>query len=168
MQKRIVKVKDLIEARNKIQIANRKKRRSQVLFNKVFPIFIFAVSNKKEFLDKELELFGYFQYLVGTLHPSLKTLKLGGRGRRKVLSKMRDAIELYYNIKEFGLNRPLDMVKDGNRYELRRGNRRLEIIYQLGYDLVGVREFESWLDYSRFLINESKKDNSISDGQRPG
>lgn len=82
----------------------------------------------------------YFGYLAKHLHPDTRGTQ---KGEDYVVKKMVDAANLYFNIKDDGLNTPLDMFKHEGGLTLIRGSRRVIILKKLGIERVPVRVFES-------------------------
>jgi hypothetical protein len=119
-------------------------------FMKVFPPFIKYVAENEGEITKivqwlsanKLKSFEYYDYLVSKLNPADKN-PLTPKGSRHCLALMRDAAKLYIDIKKFGLRNPMDLWKQGDRFSLHRGGRRLDILRQLGYKKVPCRVFES-------------------------
>lgn len=121
-----------------------RKKNSLKRFMEVFPPFIRAAADGKEFTEQELENHPYFEYLTSKLNPVDREPQLTGKGKRHVLNLMMDAIKLYHDIKENGLKNPLDLWRepDGG-FTLNRGGRRLEILHLLGYKTVPCRVFKN-------------------------
>ena len=136
-------VKDLCE--NRLDYANPKKLRNIEYFLEVFPAFIEVISKNENITRDELEKLPYFDYLVTKLNKADRLPKLKNKGKRRVFFKMKDAIKLFYDIKNYGLKAPLDMhYYGGGKLCLVRGGRRLVILNFLGYKKVPVRIFSSY------------------------
>jgi len=131
---------------NKEQFFDTRKPDSQKRFHEVFPPFIKDVQEasvfNQVFSDEALEKYPYYDYLISKLNPADRD-PLTKKGKRHVLSKMRDAISLYNDIQEHGLKAPLDMFKKDGKLVLHRGGRRLVILKTLGFKRVPCRIFES-------------------------
>jgi len=116
---------------------------------KTMPVFIEAIADRYiknpdvTFTDEELRKFNWFDYQC-TLHSRKSAV---GRQRRS-LAIMRDTINLFHDIKIYGLKAPLDLWRDGKRYVLERGWRRIIILDALNrrglrkYQFVPVRIFK--------------------------
>jgi glycosyltransferase involved in cell wall biosynthesis len=143
----IFDINDISE--NRLDFAIQWKIDAQKRFLKAFPPFIQKVADGQEFTKEQLVEQPYFDYLVTALNPSDRN-PLTGKGKRHVLKKMRDAINLYYDIKDFGLKAPLDMWREGDRYVLWRGGRRLEIMKILGKKTVPARIYKTKRHYQIF------------------
>lgn len=132
---------------NRMAYSEPGKQNSLKKFMEVFPPFIEYIA-KTEKLDQnkltpeKLEEFRYYQYLLDKLNPSDKN-PYTNKGKRHCLALMKGAAKLFFDIKENGLRNPLDLWKQGDRFSLHRGGRRLEILHQLGYKKVPCRVFKS-------------------------
>lgn len=96
---------------------------------KVLPVFVEAIADKYvqdpqvSFTDEELKGFGWFDFQFKLY------ARRTGRGREsRILNIMRETVELFHDIKTQGLKAPLDMWREGKRYVLARGWRRLLIL----------------------------------------
>jgi hypothetical protein len=140
-----------------------KKKASYKWFSAVFPQFIDDViaNPQKEYTDDELERFEYFKYLVSKLHPVDRLPVPTSKGRRHSRNLMRDAINIYRDIRDNGLRNPLDMWKlSDTQLVLHRGGRRLEIIARLGYETVPCRIFKSRERFIQLSPDRTVKDDS--------
>lgn len=97
----------------------------------------------------------YYNYLIDHLNPHDLLPKLTNKGRKSVLDKCEDAIELIKDIRDNGMRDPLDMWLDkkGNMI-LRKGFRRLVILKELGIHKMGVR---IWKDEETFFKNQTDR-----------
>ncbi|MCK5219121.1 hypothetical protein KAR10_06350, partial [bacterium] len=137
--------------KNRLDYVEPGKVKSLKEFMRVFPPFIkYVAENKGIYINSKAAWanhsnwkdFEYYEYLVSRLHPADKS-PLSAKGARHCISLMRDAAKLYLDIEKFGLRNPLDLWKQGDRFSLHRGGRRLEILRQLGVGKVPCRVFES-------------------------
>ena len=115
-----------------------------------FPELIQEVHDKTEFgvelnfEDDDITVLPYYKYIVSRLNSSERLPTLTAKGRKHAIKKVRDAINLFYDVRDHGLKSPIDMIYDNNAdLKIIRGGRRLVIINILGYKTVPVRTFRS-------------------------
>jgi glycosyltransferase involved in cell wall biosynthesis len=138
--------------KNRMAFADPRKVKTLKWFLEVFPPFIKKVHDgewkgimSRSITNEDIVKEPYFDYLVNALNPSDRD-PLTGKGRRHVIKKMRNAIDLYYDIKAHGLKAPLDVwrhTKHPERLTITRGVRRLEIMKILGKKTVPCRLYKS-------------------------
>jgi len=131
-------------------------------FMEVFPPFLkFVMENDREYINEELLSFKYFNYLIERLNPADRE-PLTNKGKRHCFALMRDVAKLYKDIKENGLRNPLDLWREGDRFVLHRGGRRLEILHALGYGKVPCRVFKTKNLFRKLAPGKAiEEDNSI-------
>lgn len=95
---------------------------------RVMPQFIELIADGEQFDDARLKADPYYKYLQDT-----------GCGEAKSLFLMQEIITLYHDIKDNGLKSPLDMWREGKKFILHRGWRRLLIMNCLHKR--GIRQF---------------------------
>lgn len=137
----VFNVKHLCEHR--LDYIHLEKAGRQKQFLEVFPPFVEKIKNGVQFNRELLQKEPYFEYLVRLLHPSMRKPELTDKGKRHVFHLMEDGIRLFHDIKDNGLKAPLDMYIEDGRLVLHRGERRLEILRQLGRKRVPARVFKS-------------------------
>lgn len=138
-------------------------------FMSCFPQFIDEVASGKEWTKEQKLDLPYGKYLatrVNRIHR--KNGNLDRKGRRHVLKLMNDGINLYHDIKSYGLKSPVDMYfKSDNRLVLVRGRRRLVILKKLGYETVPVRKFKNREIFAKYQSspkwNPGESGNTIHD-----
>lgn len=135
----VFKIDELIN--NRLNYIHQEKAESQKWFLKVYPSFIEKIKNGEKFTNETLQKEPYFEYLVSKLHKSQRN-PLTEKGKRHVLNLMKESIHLFNDIKENGLRSPLDMYIEDERMVLHRGERRLEILRQLGRKRIPARIFK--------------------------
>ena len=120
---------------NRLNYCHPKKIKNIKLFMDVFPPFIQAISEGKKYNNIDLKNEEYFKYL------SLKINKnrLSDKGKKHVLRKMRDAINLFNSIKNEGIKNYLEMHLYNNRLCLFKGGRRVVIAKILNIKTVLVK-----------------------------
>jgi hypothetical protein len=106
--------------------------------------FFKAIHEGKTFTDEELIAHPYYQYLR-------KGFKRENKSR--ILSVMKDGIELYHSMKKNGMREPIEMFVEGNKYSISRGTRRIIISHLLGRRVIGVRLYKSKEHMDKFRLN---------------
>lgn len=147
---------------NRVAYAKTGGEKSVEWFEQVFPPFVKQVHEGVTFTNEQLEQEPYFKYLVSKLNPKDRN-PLTGKGKKRVFRLMRDAINVYHDIKENGLCNPLEGWREGKRIAINRGGRRVEMLWILGYKTVPVRIFKNKRVFE--LLSKSPKivkDNSIN------
>ena len=92
----------------------------------------------------------YYKYLESRLSPCDRIPELTKKGIKHAVSQVRDAVSLFYDIKEFGLKVPLEMYYSDDNLYLARGGRRLAILDVLRHENVLARTYrnrEAFLKY---------------------
>ena len=145
---------------NRFDYHGRGKPEQLKAFLESFYPFIQDVSVKDKRLDPKKNYYDsskivslpYYKYLESRLNSVDRTPRVTAKGKRRAIKKVRDAISLYYDIHDYGLKSPLDMIRYKNgKLALIRGGRRLVILDILGYETVPVRIYKSrdvFLKYS--------------------
>lgn len=96
----------------------------------------------------------YYEYLINHLNPHDLLPELTKKGRRHIISKCKDAVNLIKSIRDNGMKDPLDMwLLKGHRI-LRRGFRRLVILKELGVYKCDVRV---WRDEETYFKNQTDR-----------
>lgn len=156
----ILEVEDMYARR--MDFCDPRKIKSLEWFMECFPPYLKDIAEGKEFTDEQLEQLSYFKYLVNKLNPVDRVPVLTSKGKRHVLTLMRDVKKLYFDIKENGLRNPFDMWREGDKFVLHRGGRRLEILHALGYKTVPIRVFKNKKAYNLYKPSTAiVEDNSI-------
>lgn len=135
----VFKIDELVN--NRLDYIHKEKAESQKWFLKVYPTFVEKIKNGEIFTNESLQKEPYFEYLISKLHRSMRD-PLTERGKRHVLNLMKESIRLFHDIKDNGLKAPLDTYIEDGRLVLHRGERRLEILKQLGRKRIPARVFK--------------------------
>lgn len=156
----VIKTEDLYTHR--MEFADPRKLKSMEWFTKVFRPFIESIHKGKEYTNEELETLPYYEYLISKLNPVDRD-PLTKKGKRHILNLMKDAIQLYHDIKKNGLRNPLDAWKEPNgKLTINRGGRRLEILHLLGIETTPIRIFRNAEMFRRFIPEKNiVEDNSV-------
>ena len=156
----ILEIEDIYARR--MDFVDSRKVKSLEWFMKCFPPFLQKIHEGKIFTDADLEKEDYYNYLVTKLNPVDRVPTLTEKGKRHVFHLMYDVMKIYQDIKANGLRNPLDIWREGNRFVLHRGGRRLEILHILGYKRVPIRVFKSKKAYNLYKPSSTIiEDNSI-------
>lgn len=111
-------------------------------FMRVFPPFVENVFNGADYTFEH----PYYEYLTKHLNPAIRGTD---KGHRHVVKKMREAENLCKDIRDNGLNSPLDIWKNGNELILQRGARRIVILKYLRVKEVPIRVFRDRRTFHR-------------------
>jgi hypothetical protein len=126
----IEKVGDLWARR--IELANPRKTRRLEEFYTVFDSVVRSWLDGKVWSEEQIIESEYFKYLRG-YHSWWKTEPLSERAKREILERWREGEELLWDIKRRGMRDPIEVITgDRGRQYIRRGNRRLVILWVLG------------------------------------
>lgn len=114
-----------------------------------FQPFVRMVLDDRKFKIEDTD---YYKYLKAHLHPHDIINGLTEKGNKRLRYKCKDAIKLIVDIKENGIESPLDMWIEKKNRILRKGHRRLVILKELGIHKIGVR---IWKDEETFYKNQT-------------
>jgi hypothetical protein len=99
-------------------------------FYKTFPPFVLSVLGGEIYTDEELESLPYFDYLVKHLHPGTRD-PLTPKGKRHAMEQIKGGISLINDIKNNGMNIPIDVYKNNGELIIKKGDRRIVILKHL-------------------------------------
>lgn len=129
---------------NRLKYHGRGRIKQLQFFLETFVPFMQDVASGKEFTKEQLLELPYARYLEGRLNHADRIPEVTSKGRRRVLNKMQDAIALFYDIQQYGLKSPIDMIENGkDGYVLMRGGRRLVILNILEYKTVVAKIYKN-------------------------
>ena len=148
MRVSVEKVGELWERR--MELANPRKRRRLERFYGVFEEVVRGWGEGREWSDEEVVGSEYFEYLRG-YHSWWKEDPIGERAKREVVERWRDGEELFWDIKRRGMLNPIEVLVEEGREFIRRGNRRLVVLWVLGVEECEVvrgreEEWREWKD----------------------
>ena len=143
---KVFSVQELCDNRHKYHGRGRPQQLTNFLES--FVPLMKDVANGKTYTREEIITLPYFKYLESRLSPRDKGRS---KGTIRVIRKVKDAIKLFYDIRDYGLKSPLDMIyRSKNSLYLARGSRRLVIINILGHDKVVVRTYKNRDVFNRY------------------
>ncbi len=172
MQGKSLDVEELYH--NRINYCRPEKHYGIMWQQKIIPRFLKKILKNETFTDERLMSFQYYKYLISRLNPQNNGSEgPDSKGVKHCLGKMRDYINLTYDIRDNGLKAPIDLFCYGepervngkwvDKVIITRGSRRIAILHALGVKKVPARIWKSeWLA-KRFIPDAHwpKNDNSI-------
>lgn len=117
-------------------------------FYKTFPLFVRNILDGKVYTDEDLKSLPYFDYLVKHLHPNTRD-PLTPKGERHAIKQIKGGIFLVNDIKNNGVNAPIDIYKDNGELIVRKGDRRIVILKHLERKWFVGRIFQNLKTYKK-------------------
>ncbi len=136
IEEEVVLVEDLWKIRH--QLADYRKRHRLLWFYDAFRSLIEQLNAGHVFTAEDMKEASYWEYIEG-YHKSWSRVPKTESVERQMIRKFKDSIDLFHDIKKRGMIDPLDVIVEGKRKTLYRGNRRLVILKALGTEKARVR-----------------------------